>query len=124
WHPSDGSWSSSNAIGSCTNPEPALGQAINQLVSGTTTTYFRGMILFTDGEPNCNAAGGGTVADASNRAYAQANIAWNNDISIWTILYHNGPFDPSFNANMVRGIGFSQISPNASDLPAMFAEVA
>jgi len=125
WHPSDGTWgTSANAIDSCTNPEPALAQAIYQLTTYTTTTYFRGLILFTDGEPNCNTSGGGTVADASNRAYNQANIAWNNDISIWSILYHNGTFDPSFNQNMVRGIGFSQVSPNASDLPAMFAEVA
>lgn len=116
WHPTTAT------IGSCTNPEPALKQAIHQLKTYTDDTYFRGLIFFSDGVPNCNGSGGGT--DAISRAYAQATAAWNEDIHIWSILYHNGSFDPSFMNNMVRGIGFSQTSPNAADLPAMYQEVA
>lgn len=111
-------------IGSCTNPEPALGQAINELKTKTDDTYFRGIVFMSDGVPNCNASGGTNITDATNRAYAQATAAWNEDISIWSILYHNGEFDPSFMDAMVRGSGFSQISPEAADLPAMYEEVA
>jgi hypothetical protein len=111
-------------IGSCTNPEPALGQAINELTTKTDDTYFRGIVFMSDGVPNCGASGATDTTSATNRAYAQANAAWNEDISIWSILYHNGDFDPAFMDAMVRGSGFSQISPDAADLPAMYEEVA
>jgi hypothetical protein len=78
----------------------------------------------SDGVPNCNASGSWDETSAYNRAVAQANAAWSQDIHIWTILFHNGYFDPSFMDDLVRGIGYSQISPNASDLPAMYEEVA
>jgi hypothetical protein len=118
WHPTYAT------IGSCTNPEPAMKQAIHQLVTYTSTTYFRAIVFFSDGVPNCNASGGGTTTDAKNRAYAQATAAWNNDISVWGILFHNGSFDPSFMNNMIRGVGFLQVSPDAADLPEMYEEVA
>jgi hypothetical protein len=118
WHPVV------KTIGSCTNGEPALKQAIYQLKTYTDTTYFRGLIFFSDGEPNCDASGAWDEVGAMNRSYAQATAAWNEDISVWTILFHNGWFDPAFMSNMVRGIGFAQISPNAADLPAMYQQVA
>jgi hypothetical protein len=102
------------SIGTCTNQGVGMGQARGQLFTRTDDTFFRGMIVSSDGLPTC----------VSHDANTQANLAWAEDIHIWSIVFHNGAFDPAFMEGLVRGVGFSQVSPNAEDLPIMFEEVA
>jgi len=102
------------SIGTCTNQGVGMGQAINQLVTRTDNTFFRGMIVSSDGLPTC----------VTHNANTQADNAWANDIHVWSIVFHNGAFDPAFMEGLVRGVGFSQVSPDADDLPIMFEEVA
>jgi len=104
----------SSSIGTCTNQGVGMGQAINQLNTRTDETFFRGMIVSSDGLPTC----------VTHDANTMANTAWSNDIHIWSIVFHNGSFDATYMANLVRGVGFSQVSPKASDLPVMFENVA
>jgi hypothetical protein len=78
----------------------------------------------SDGLPNCVGFQNFNEPAATANAYAAANNAWVNDISIWSILFHNGSFDASFMQAMVRGIGFYQASPDASQLPEMYRQVA
>jgi hypothetical protein len=107
-------------IGSMTNPGPAMYQAINELTdtSRVNATYFKGMIFFSDGWPNHGmGAAGGTNA---------ANLAWQNDIYVWTILFANGGGSPAYMQSLVRGapLAFAQTSQNVADLPAMYQTVA
>ena len=69
----------------------------------------------SDGLPNC-----GTAAAAQDAA----DHAWDDfGISIWTIAVTSGSAN-AFMSSMPRGIGFSQSSSNAAQLPAMFKKVA
>jgi hypothetical protein len=72
------------------------------------------MLLSSDGLPTCS----------TYDAVTQANLAWANDIHIWSVVFHNGAFDPAYMESLVRGVGFSQVSPDPADLPVMFEEVA
>jgi Flp pilus assembly protein TadG len=101
-------------IGECTNPSIALRQATNELIEKTDSTFFRGIVFMSDGMPTCGPFD----------AVAAADTAWNNDIHIWTVVFHNGSFDPAFMSSLTRGIGFSQVSPNAADLPEMYRQIA
>lgn len=108
-------------IGGCTNPSIAMNQATDQLVKKTDTTYFRGMLVMSDGVFNCTLSGGDPAQDAVDAA----NDAYDNhDIHIWTILYHAGSFDAAQLAGLTRGLGFAQASNDVADLPAMYATVA
>lgn len=128
-------------IGACTNPAPAVLQAINELTTNSDDGFFRGIVLMSDGLPTCTESSSGfpfdprSVADAN----AAADLADANGISIWTILFHNGSFDPGImgcdptdsdgdgeqdDPGFTRGIGFCQSSPNAADLPDMYRKVA
>ncbi|MEQ1565112.1 MAG: pilus assembly protein TadG-related protein, partial [Myxococcota bacterium] len=77
-------------IGGCTNPEIGMLQAVDQLTEGAPTAAFMGIVLFSDGEPTCGGYQPGAVA--------AADLAWANDINIWTILLTNGGASP---ANMM-----------------------
>ncbi len=101
-------------VGSCTNPGVAMAQATEELVERTDSTFFRGMLVMSDGMPNCT----------TFNVETEATNAWNNDIHIWTIVFHNGSFDAGYMDALVRGIGFSQVSPDPDDLPIMYEEVA
>jgi hypothetical protein len=101
-------------IGSCTHPGIGMAQARNQIETRTDLTFFRAMVVSSDGLPTC----GGIVADT------EADKAWAADIHIWSVVFHNGSFDATYMEDLVRGIGFSQISPDAADLPVMFENVA
>jgi len=101
-------------VGSCTNPGVGMAQATEELIERTDSTFFRGMLVMSDGMPTCPTF---NVID-------EADTAWENDIHIWTIVFHNGTFDASYMDALVRGIGFSQVSPDANDLPIMYEEVA
>ncbi|MBX2799031.1 MAG: hypothetical protein KTR31_15250, partial [Myxococcales bacterium] len=104
-------------IGACTNPSIAMEQAIDQLRDHTDATFFRGMVVMSDGVFNCG--GGNTAANDA------ADLAWDDyDIHIWTILYTNGSVNITQMENMVRGVGFFQNSPSALDLPEMYERVA
>lgn len=126
-------------IGSTTNPEPAILQAINELNTSADDGFFRGILLMSDGVPNSDAGGFTSNTEAINRAKAAANLADANGISIWTVLFTNGSFDPAFmgcdptdadgdgqqdDPGLTRGIGFCQSSPNPADLPEMYRKVA
>lgn len=104
----------SSDIGEMTYPGIAIEQAKNQLVNKTSDAYFRGMVVMSDGLPNWGTINAVTAVDS----------AWANDIHVWTIVFHNGSFNATFMASLVRGIGFSQISPSSADLPAMYEQVA
>jgi len=101
-------------VGSCTNPGVAMAQGSEELIERTDSTFFRGMLVMSDGMPNCTTF---NVID-------EADTAWENDIHIWTIVFHNGTFDASYMDALVRGIGFSQVSPDPADLPIMYEQVA
>jgi hypothetical protein len=107
-------------IGSTTNPAPAMFQAINELTdrAKVNATYFKGMLFFSDGWPN-----GGLGAAGGVEA---ANLAWKNDIYVWTILFANGGGDPAYMKSLVRGapLAFSQTSQKVGDMPAMYQAVA
>jgi Flp pilus assembly protein TadG len=130
-------------IGTCTNPAPAIRQAIDQLDTAADEGYFRGIVLMSDGLPTCTAGSGQINAANAAAASADANNAANEaqslGISIWTVVFHNGNFDPAFmgcdptdadgdgvpdNRGLTRGIGFCQSSPDAADLPNMYRQVA
>ncbi|MEQ1565108.1 MAG: pilus assembly protein TadG-related protein [Myxococcota bacterium] len=102
-------------IGECTNPAPGIRQATAQLTE-VSDGYFRGIVLFSDGLPTCG--------EGQDGAYAAATTAWNNDVNIWSILFHNGSFDTTFMQNLVRGSGFFQSSPDSDQIDEMFQEVA
>lgn len=104
----------SSDIGEFTYPGIALEQARLQLVNKTSTSYFRGIVFMSDGLPNV-----GAISAAS-----AVNSAWADDINVWSIVFHNGKFDAAFMNDLVRGIGFSQVSPSSADLPAMYEQVA
>jgi Flp pilus assembly protein TadG len=110
----------SGTIGNTTNPGPAMFQAVNELTNTAkvNATYFKGMLFFSDGWPNAGlGAAGGTQA---------ANLAWTNDIYVWTILFANGGGSPAYMTSLVRGapLAFSQTSGNVADMPAMYQAVA
>ncbi|MCA9493018.1 MAG: hypothetical protein KC621_23970 [Myxococcales bacterium] len=112
----------STEISSNTNPYPALVQAVNELnerADSPDNRYFKGIVFMTDGVANVP-----DQTTAENNAIAVANYAWAHDISIWTILYHNGSFDEQFMKDMVRGSGYFASSPDAADLPALYEQVA
>jgi Putative Tad-like Flp pilus-assembly len=104
----------SSDIGSCTHPGIAIQQAKNQLINKTSDGYFRGMVIMSDGVPTC-----GTIDTV-----AAVDASWSEDINIWSIVFYNDTFDSAYMESLVRGIGFSQISPSSADLPAMYEQVA
>lgn len=106
----------SGDIGQMTNPEPAMLQAVEQLVSGADENYFRGMVVFSDGNAN---EGNGQAG-----AVSAADLAWANDINIWTILLTNGGASPANMMALTRGVGFYQGSGDPTEIKAMFEEVA
>lgn len=111
-------------IGNCTNPGIAMQQAVEELRTRTSNTYFRGMLVMSDGLFNCTTAGWNTTQAALD-AVAAANLAYDtHDIHIWTILYHNGSFDADQLGDLTRGLGFAQASNDVADLPGMYAAVA
>jgi hypothetical protein len=112
-------------IGDCTNPAIAFSQAVNELVNKTGAPYFRGIVFESDGLPNCDV--NGPISDAQARANALAVVRdafQKDDIQVWTILYHNGGFNPQFMKDMAQGIGFFQDSPDSTQLSEMFRQVA
>jgi len=111
-------------IGECTNPGIALRQAVHEITSKTGAPYFRGIVFESDGLPNCDFSGNFDIPSAQAAAQSAADNAFANDISVWTILYHNGGFDPAFMQSMVRGVGFYQDSPDSTQLSEMFRQVA
>jgi hypothetical protein len=114
WCPTGGVMPSPD-IGTCTNPGVAMAMATEDLIERTdASTFFRGMVVMSDGVENCT-----TYA-----AFDEADTAWTNDVHVWSIVFHNGSFDADYMNAIVRGIGFSQNSPDAADLPIMYEEVA
>ncbi|MEQ1507888.1 MAG: TadG family pilus assembly protein [Myxococcota bacterium] len=112
-------------IGSCTNPEAALMQAVDELATKADPTMFRAIVYMSDGMPNCNVTGGFNIGGAQARATAIRNQAENLGIVMWVItITSNGTFDTTFNDSLVIEPGFSQVSDNAADLPNMFKAVA
>ena len=108
---------STGGIGTCTNPEIAMRQATRELEDYTDNTYFRGMLVMSDGEFNCRGDDAGAIS-AANYAYD------NQDISIWTIGYSGGSLNADAMRAITKGFGFYQESPDFADLPAMYATVA
>lgn len=107
-------------VGSTTNHAPAMYQAINELTdtSKVNATYFKGMLVFSDGLPNPS-----TLAP---NGVAAADLAWQNDIYIWTVYYAQQAGGIAYMQSLVRGAptAFAQTSQNAADLPAMYQAVA
>lgn len=106
-----------------TNPGPAMYQAVNELTDAARVgaTYFKAMVLFSDGYPTTQWGGMGP-----NGGVNAANAAWANDIYIWTILWARSGGDANYMKSLVRGapVAFAQTSQNVSHLPAMYQEVA
>jgi Flp pilus assembly protein TadG len=119
-----------NDLGGCTNPEIGLLQAIDEILTKTDSTYFRAIVLMSDGVPNCDVNMNFDEGSAMSRALDAADIASANGIHIYTALYHNGYFNSDFmtstdpTVGLVRGQGFGLVSPNASDLSAMLVQIA
>lgn len=112
-----------NQVGTCTNPGPAMYQAANELTKPVVgATYFKAMVVFSDGYP-CGAGGGQMGPAGGTNA---ANFAWARDIYIWTILYGwGGSVNPAYMQSLVRGAptAFAQ-SGNLAQLGAMYQTVA
>lgn len=122
-------------VGACTNPEPAMNQAINELQTNADDGYFRGIVLMSDGLPNCGIGGPADV-----RAKAAANFADSLGISIWTIVFvPEFGFDPTFmgcdptdadsdgvqdDPGLTRGIGFCQSASDPTKIDEMYRKVA
>ena len=104
-------------IGRCTNPQIGMLQAVKQLAENTDSTYFRGMVVMSDGKFNCQGGNSGAIS-AANLAYDV------HDVSIWTIGYSAGSLDADMMRAITRGFGFFQSSPDVADLPQMYATVA
>jgi Flp pilus assembly protein TadG len=119
-----------NDVGGCTNPEIAMLQAIDEILTKTDSTYFRAIVLMSDGVPNCDVNMNFNEPYAMSRALDAADIAAANGIHIYTALFHNGYFNSDFmtsadpSVGLVRGQGFGLVSPNASDLSAMLVQIA
>ncbi len=107
-------------LGSSTNHAPAMYQAINELsdVAKVNATYFKGMLVFSDGLPNP----GGLAPNG----VAAANLAWSRDIYIWTVYYAQQAGGVAYMQSLVRGAptAFAQTTQNAADLPALYQAVA
>jgi hypothetical protein len=119
-----------NDVGGCTNPEPAMLQAIDEILTKTDSTYFRAIVLMSDGVPNCDVNMNFNEPYAISRALDASDIAAANGIHIYTALYHNGYFNSDFmtsedpTVGLIRGQGFGLVSPNASDLSVMLVQIA
>jgi Flp pilus assembly protein TadG len=104
-----------------TNPGPAMYQAVNELTDTARVgaTYFKAMVVFSDGYPTKKGMGAQGGIDA-------ANAAWANDIYIWTILWAKDAGDAAYMNMLVRGapMAFSQSSQDVAQLPAMYQVVA
>ena len=107
----------SSRIGTCTNPGIAMQQAIHQLLTNADDSYFRGIIVMSDGAFNC---GGASVLTT-----AAANQAWNtHGIHIWTVLFKADDFNEDEMKNLIRGYGTFSNTPNVDDLPEIYAGIA
>ena len=86
----------------------------------------RAMVVLGDGAPNAS----GPNANFSNddlkaHAVQQANIADANDISVHTVFYDENDDDTgaAFFESLVRGSGEAHRTPDAEDLPEVFASL-
>jgi hypothetical protein len=108
-------------IGFLTNPAPALFQAIEELVNGSSDRYYRAILFMTDGMPTCG-------ANCEPEAIAAATLAGQEGIVIFGVTVTKGfGNNPAFvDAVVAAGAegGFNQTAEDASALPTMFGEVA
>ncbi|MEN0066646.1 MAG: Tad domain-containing protein [Myxococcota bacterium] len=108
---------SKEQIGVCTNPSIAMDQAVEQLTTKTDPSYFRGIVVMSDGAFNCS--GGVNAATAvANRAFDQ------HGIHVWTVLFHDGNNSAAQMKQITRGYGTFSQSPNVDDLPDIYAAIA
>ena len=123
--------SSTGSLGVCTNPSIGMQMAIDELANKGKThkTYFRGMVVFSDGlfnttnsKPQC----GASPADATDEAIIAADEAFTlHDINIWTVLLDTGgSINISQMEALERGIGDTYETNAAADLPAIYRTIA
>ncbi|MCB9684872.1 MAG: VWA domain-containing protein [Alphaproteobacteria bacterium] len=106
-----------DTIETMTNPQPALLQAVNELVEKTdAATTYRGILFLSDGVPN---AGGGE--DGTTMAVDEA---WANGIHVWSVLVHNGSFNDAFLRSLVRGDGTFHGTSQTWFLPTIYEGIA
>lgn len=104
-------------IGGCTNPSIAMDQAVEELITKTDSSYFRGIVVMSDGRFNC---GGG-----NNAAQNVADLAFDqHGIHVWTVLFAAGSGGADQMSDLVRGYGTFSQSPNVDDLPEIYAGIA
>ncbi|MBX2803397.1 MAG: hypothetical protein KTR31_37295 [Myxococcales bacterium] len=103
-----------------TNPSIAIRQAINQIDLATDPSFFRGMLVFSDGvfnRPN-------NTAEANTQALNAVDTAWDTyDIHVWTILLGTNVNEAQMQS-LVRGVGFYQNGQVSTDLPDLYRNVA
>jgi len=104
-------------VGTCTNPAIAMRQALEELTSDADPSYFRAMVVMSDGLFNC--AGG------INAARAVADEAYNlHGIHIWTVLLTTGSGSADQMREITRGYGTLSETPEVSELPKIYADIA
>lgn len=119
-----------NDIGGCTNPEPAIYQAVDELLRADLENRFRAIVFVSDGVPNCDTNMNWNDANAMSRALAAVNVAAANGIRVYTLLYHNGFFNSDFMTStnpaigLPRNGGFGLVAPNAAAMQPLLIEIA
>ena len=86
----------------------------------------RSMVILGDGSPNASGPNAGlSDQDLMNQAYALADLADADDISIYTVFYDetNDDAGAAFFENLVRGDGKALRTPNSAELPELFASL-
>ena len=86
----------------------------------------RAMVILGDGAPNASGPNSNkSNQDLINHANAMADLADDNDISIFTVFYDedNDDAGAAFFEGLVRGEGASLRTPNSSELPELFASL-
>ncbi len=105
-------------IGGCTSPGTGMEGAIVELTNPAKVdgTFYRAMLLFSDGYANCNGS--------TTRATDAANTAWANDIHVYAITYSINVGNTTEMESYVRGNGFHIDEADPAQLDDAFRTVA
>jgi hypothetical protein len=105
-------------IGTCTNPGPAVWDAIDELTTvNSDPLAFKAIIIISDGMPTCG--------DSSAGLLKATQAAWDRDIHVWTVAYDGTDgIDASLMTKAAKGMGRYYETPNQDRLADIMVEIA
>ncbi len=107
--------------GSQTSQGPGIQQCTDEFLANGNPTAFQATLMVSDGRPCC---GEPKTSDRKAAALAAADLAWENDIHIWSVAYMNGGGSFAFLQSLVRGNGVAYETPDPSELEGIMIEIA